>query len=176
MFRPFNILFAVAWVATWVTAHAADENRTAGDALQFVLPAVALGATAFHRDSTGAVEFAEASVTALAVTYALKYSVNERRPDGGTQSFPSGHSSISFSSAEFLRKRYGWEYGLPAYATATFVAYSRVESHEHYPHDVIAGAAIGIASSYLFTKPYHGWMIEPDAGKKYCGIQLSRSF
>ncbi len=33
---------------------------------------------------------------------------------------------------------------VPAYAAASFVAYSRVESREHYPHDVVAGAGIGI--------------------------------
>jgi membrane-associated phospholipid phosphatase len=56
-----------------------------------------------------------------------------------------------------MRKRYGWEYGAPAYATASFVAYSRVESRKHYPHDMLAGAGIGILSSYIFTKPYKGW-------------------
>ena len=110
------------------------------------------------------------------VTYALKYGIDERRPDGGNQSMPSGHSSISFSSAEYLRKRYGWEYGVPAYAAASFVAYSRVESREHHPQDVIAGAGIGILSSYIFTKPYKGWKVEADAGEKYYGIRLSRSF
>jgi len=32
---------------------------------------------------------------------------------------PSGHTAISFSPAEFLRKRYGWEWGLPGYAAAS---------------------------------------------------------
>jgi len=89
---------------------------------------------------------------------------------------PSGHTSISFSSAEFMRKRYGWEYGVPAYAAASFVAYSRVESRQHHPADVIAGAGIGIVSSYIFTKPYKGWKVEADVGEKYYGVRLSRSF
>ena len=42
-----------------------------------------------------------------------KYSLDERRPNGGKESFPSGHTSISFSAAEFMRKGYGWEYGVP---------------------------------------------------------------
>jgi membrane-associated phospholipid phosphatase len=45
---------------------------------------------------------------------------------------------------------------LPSSA-ATFVAYSRVESRQHYTHDVVAGAAIGIGSSLAFTRPYRGW-------------------
>jgi membrane-associated phospholipid phosphatase len=75
-----------------------------------------------------------------------------------------------------MRKRYGWEYGIPAYAAATFVAFSRVEAKDHYTHDVIAGAFIGIASSYLFTRPYHGWHIQPDVGQQYYGIRLSRTW
>ncbi len=42
--------------------------------------------------------------------------------------------SISFASAEFVRNRYGWRYGLPAYVLASFVAYSRVEANQHYTH------------------------------------------
>ena len=75
-----------------------------------------------------------------------------------------------------MLKRYGWQYGVPAYAAASFVAYSRVEAGDHHPHDVIAGAAIGIVSSYIFTKPYMGWHIQPDLGGRYYGIRLSREF
>ena len=48
-------------------------------------------------------------------------------------------------------------------ALASFVGYSRVESREHYAHDVVAGAAVGILSSCLFTKPYRGWNLELEA-------------
>lgn len=159
-----------------VEAHASDKIQSAGDLLQFVLPAAAAGLTLGYEDGQGALEFGESAALTLGVTYGLKYAVNERRPNGGSQSFPSAHTSISFSAAEFMRERYGWEYGVPAYALASFVGYSRVESRQHYPHDVIAGAAIGILSSYLFTKPYKGWNMELDADGKYCGFRLSRSF
>ncbi len=137
----------------------ADTISSAGDALQLVLPATAGGLTLGFRDWQGTLQLAESSALTLGVTYGLKYSVHETRPNGGSQSFPSGHTSISFSAAEFMRKRYGWEYGVPAYAAASFVAYSRVEAGEHHPHDVVAGAAIGIMSSYLFTRPYKGWHV-----------------
>ena len=45
-----------------------------------------------------------------------------------------------------------------------------------FPHDVIAGAAIGIISSYIFTRPYHGWDVQLQADGKYYGFRLSRSF
>ena len=107
-------------------------------------------------------------------TYALKYGIKETRPDGGDgQSFPSAHTSVSFSSAEFIRKRYGWIYGGPAYALAAFVAYSRVDSREHYIHDVAAGAAIGILSSYIFTKPYKGVDVRLESDGKYYGLNFN---
>jgi membrane-associated phospholipid phosphatase len=159
-----------------VGARAGDSIAEAGDVLQFVLPVTAAGLTLSYWDGNGALEFGESAALTLGVTYGLKYTVNEKRPNGGGQSFPSAHTSISFSSAEFMRKRYGWEYGIPAYAAASFVAYSRVEAGEHHPHDVVAGAAIGIVSSYIFTKPYKGWHIQTDADGKYFGIRLSRAW
>jgi len=172
-------LFVPAFFSFFLTASVAwagDGIAAAGDVLQFVLPATAAGLTLGYRDGQGALQFGESAALTLGVTYGLKYTVNERRPNGGRQSFPSGHSSISFSSAEFMRKRYGWEYGVPAYAAASFVAYSRVEAREHHPQDVVAGAAIGIVSSYIFTKPYKGWHVQADADGKYFGIRLSHAW
>src|SRR6266700_2456062 len=159
-----------------VEAHASDNIQSAGDILQFVLPAAAAGLTLGYTDGQGALQFGESAALTLGVTYGLKYAVNERRPNGGNQSFPSAHTSISFCAAEFMRKRYGWEYGVPAYALASFVAYSRVEARDHYPHDVIAGAAIGIASSYIFTRPFHGWSVQAEAGSRYYGFRLARDW
>src|SRR2546423_4866280 len=155
---------------------AGDRIELAGDIFQYILPATAAGLTLGYKDGDGALEFGESAALTLGVTYGLKYSIDEKRPNGGRHSFPSGHSSISFSSAEFMRERYGWEYGIPAYAAASFVAYSRVEAREHPPHDVIAGASIGILSSYIFTRRYKGWDIELESGRKYYGITLSHAW
>jgi len=119
-------------------------------------------------------QFGESAALTLGATYALKYAIEEERPNGGRHAFPSAHASISFASAEFMHKRYGWKYGIPAYAAALFVAYSRVEARQHYTHDVIAGAVIGIGSSYLFTRPYEGWNIQAEADHKYYGMRLNR--
>jgi membrane-associated phospholipid phosphatase len=127
-------------------------------------------------DFKGTLQFGESFALTEGVTYGLKYTVHETRPNGSSQSFPSGHTSVSFCGAEFIRKRYGWELGIPAYAAASFVAYSRVESNEHWPHDVIAGAAIGIVSSFIFTTPYKGWEIKTEAGPGLHGLFLSKSW
>jgi membrane-associated phospholipid phosphatase len=154
-------------------AWASDSIETAGDILQILLPASAGGLTLGLQDYTGTLQFGESFALTTGVTYGLKYTVNETRPNGGSQSFPSGHTSASFCAAEFMRKRYGWEIGVPYYAAASFVAYSRVESKNHWPHDVIAGAAIGIVSSYIFTRPYKGWNVQLEGDSQYIGFSVT---
>ncbi len=155
-------------------ARAGDDIELAGTVLQYVLPTAA-GATAVgHRDFKGLLEFGESFALTEGATYGLKYAINERRPNGGNYSFPSAHTSVSFCGAEFLRKRYGWVWGVPAYAAASFVAYSRVESNNHWAWDVMGGAAVGIVSSYIFTRPYKGWNITPEAGPGFWGVVVSR--
>mgnify|MGYP002382179598 CR=1 FL=1 len=50
----------------------------------------------------------------------------------------------AFATASVLQADLGWKAGLPAYAVATWVAASRVQTKRHYVSDVVAGAAVGI--------------------------------
>jgi membrane-associated phospholipid phosphatase len=175
--RTNLLLFVMlSCLAVSVPVQAGDNIETAGDVLMIALPVAAAGLTLGFKDGQGAFQLGESAVLSLGVTYGLKFTIDEKRPNGDNQSFPSAHASISFTSAEFMRKRYGWGYGIPAYAAAIFVAYSRVEAEEHYTRDVIAGAAIGIGSSYLFTQPYKGWHIQPAVDHAYYGIRLSHNW
>lgn len=177
MLRTIIILFVILnFIAAGVDVRADDGIETAGNILTIALPVAAAGLTLGLWDGQGALQFGESVALTLGVSYGLKYTIDETRPDGDKHAFPSNHTSISFASAEFMRKRYGWEYGIPAYVAAIFVAYSRVESKQHYTHDVIAAAAIGIGSSYLFTQPYKGWQINPDIDHAYYGIRVSRTW
>jgi membrane-associated phospholipid phosphatase len=164
-------------ISTNADAQGNDRIETVGDDLcYYVLPAATAGLILYNSDWKGLLEVAESAAVTEGVTSGLKDAVNEKRPNGGGHSFPSGHASFSFDMAEFIRKRYGWEYGIPAYVAASFVGYSRVESNDHYTHDVVAGAFIGILNSYIFTKPYEGWHVQAGGDGKYYGIMLSRSF
>jgi membrane-associated phospholipid phosphatase len=49
-----------------------------------------------------------------------------------------------------------------------------VQSDEHYTSDVVAGAAIGIASSFYFTKKYKGFEIKPVADKGSYSVSISK--
>jgi membrane-associated phospholipid phosphatase len=174
IFRAAGLFFGVLFcLFTHFNVQASDSIEFAGNILDFLLPATTTGFTLGFKDYKGTLQFAESTALAAGATSGLKSVIDEKRPNGGIHSFPSGHASIAFASAEFMRKRYGWEYGIPAYAVASFVAYSRVEAKKHYVHDVLAGAVIGIGSSYLFTQPYKGWHIQAETDGQYYGIGLS---
>lgn len=141
--------------------------KDAGTALRFGIPAAALLATFMlepvrdDADDTGAPwlmggtprhDLALGIGRAWVVTGVLKYAVNAERPDGGKHSFPSGHTSMAFAGAEFIRKEYGWGWGTPALLAAGFVAWSRVEVKRHYTRDVLAGAAIGMLANHDFWR------------------------
>ncbi len=153
----------------------ADGIVAAGDVLQYALPLTAWGVPLYNGDWDGALRFTGAFVVQGVTVLALKNTVYETRPNGqGHQSFPSGHAAVTFASAEFLRAKYGWSYGAPAYALATFTAYSRVEGDRHYWRDVGAGAAIGIFSSMLFTYRGNTWDISPSSNGKSFGLTFKR--
>ena len=106
--------------------------------------------------------------------------INKQRPEGRNEfnSFPSGHTSSAFSGASFIQRRYGWKYGGPAYLLATLVAVSRTEAPDGYHDgwDVLAGAAIGIGSTYLFTKPYFKEHMNIDLSVRKGSYLLSFSY
>src|SRR5512138_3030001 len=85
-------------------AEAGEIIQSAGDVTTVLLPATAGITSLLLEDYSGTRQLVEATALSLGVTLALKYTVNERRPNGEDYSFPSGHSAISFSSAEFIRK------------------------------------------------------------------------
>jgi membrane-associated phospholipid phosphatase len=167
----FILVFSTANLAV-----AYNSIRKAGDNLQIALPLTAAGLTLYNNDTDGAIELSKSLATTVGITDILKYSINEKRPNGGDFSFPSGHTSISFSSAEFMRQRYGHNVGVPAYLLATFVGYSRIESKQHYPHDVLAGAFIGIISSHLFTTPFQKFQVTLTGDTQNINVTMVRYF
>jgi membrane-associated phospholipid phosphatase len=164
--RVVVIGIVLALLAGASAARAGDGIQTVGNVLNITLPITAAVATVTHHDGVGAKQLAISLGVTLCVTYALKVSINETRPNGENYSFPSGHSSSSFASAEFMRRRYGWKWGAPAYAAAAFVAYSRV----------VAGAALGVASSVIFAKPYRKWTATVGGDTSGVRFTLSRAW
>lgn len=151
-----------------------------GDVLVFATPVASLATTLLLKDYQGLKQAAFSGATALATTYALKYIVKKERPDRSDNlSFPSAHTMVSFTGAAFIQRRYGWKYGVPAYLVSSYVAWSRVYADKHDWWDVLGGAAIGIGSSYIFTRPFakkHNLAISPVMIDNNLGIYASMTF
>ena len=110
------------------------------------------------------IEIVAASAINLGFTYITKFSLNRARPfetypdivkksDGGSPSFPSGHTSSVFTTATSLSLNYPkWYIIAPSYLWAGAVGYSRMQLGVHYPSDVLAGAILGAGSAWLTYK------------------------
>ena len=162
-------LFLGLWITLMglpLTSHAQGKStlERTGDIVQLIIPATAFGTTLILHDKAGSWQFTKAFFMNLGITYALKYIINKpRQENNGYHSFPSGHTSAAFQGASFIFRRWGWKYGLPAVAAATYVGWSRVEgeSDKHDFIDVAAGAALGTLCSLVFTKSYRGLNVSP---------------
>jgi hypothetical protein len=77
--------------------------------------------------------------------YVLKTLAARPRPGNSDnhQSFPSGHTTISFMTATHLTYAYGWKAGVIAYPLAAFVGATRLSDDVHWFSDTVAGAFLG---------------------------------
>ncbi len=87
-----------------------------------------------------------------AITHGLKYSVDKTRPDGSHYSYPSGHTSFSFTNATVLYHEFNNSNKLLAYSgflIATGTGTLRIANNRHWLSDVLAGAGIGMLVTHL---------------------------
>ena len=80
-----------------IDVQANDGIEVAGDILVVALPADTVGLTIGLKDGQGTLQFAESASLAMGTTFALKFAIDKKRPNGENQSFPSGHATISFT-------------------------------------------------------------------------------
>jgi len=132
-------------------------------------------------------DLANAAIVNFAYTELLKVTVRRERPDGSNnQSFPSGHASDAFTWATVFERHYGWKLGVPAYALAATMGYSRLVRDKHYLSDVVAGATLGYIVGRTVVR-VNSKALGPAGGKKTLnvspivtrqarGLQLSVAF
>jgi len=105
-----------------------------------------------HQRETGILA-GEAAIDSVAVDTTFKYVFRRERPnqdqglghffDHGV-SFPSEHSAVAWSIASVIAHEYpGPLTQVAVYGLATAVSASRVLGKQHFPSDVVVGAAIG---------------------------------
>jgi len=118
-----------------------------------------------------------AAMVAGAVTSSMKNSINRRRPnDKDDRSFPSAHASSAASFAVLTNRNLDAINMAPRarkvlkYSATTvsgLTAWARIESRDHYPSDVLAGAALG----HFITAVLHDSMMGLDSPVQ-AGVRL----
>jgi len=155
----------------------ADKTLTqTGDILQVAIPVAGFARATYLKDYEGQKEFMYTLFANIVITHGLKYSTKgskiDKRPNGKSGSFPSGHTNSAFQGAFFLNTRYGYSYGIPAIGLAALTGYSRVDAKQHHVHDVLAGAAIAFAVNYFLVKEYEDRALTVHASKDSFSLQL----
>ena len=110
-------------------------------------------------------DLVRAQVLNMVTTRVVKIALDRTRPSGGGHSFPSGHSSATFTTAAVLHRHLGWKAGIPAYAAAGFVGLTRVADRSHWVSDTVFGAAMGVAAAWSVTRGHDTgkWTVTPVA-------------
>ena len=134
--------------------------------LQYTPAVLAMGLNAFgikgkHSMGQTVIIYAMANIISNAIVYPAKHVTHEMRPDGSDDfSFPSGHTTEAFVSAELLRMEFKevspW-YGISGYLMAFTTGYLRMYNNKHWISDFTAGAGIGVASTKIAYLIYNKW-------------------
>lgn len=164
---PLIILMLAVLLLTSPTRPSYSEERDnrvteIGDYLQFILPGTAALSTFIAGgpdgkiwDREGTWQFTKSLASSVVTVASWKSVAGKLRPhEGNRLSFPSGHTNAAFVGASFFGTRYGWQFGIPAYALAIFTGYSRVQADAHFPDDVLAGASIAMLYNWLYVTPH----------------------
>ncbi len=155
-------------VSDWATKHHPifGSKETARDASNFMLiplPMEVVVTALATPGSNDSKEWTSSKLKGLAVegaavlladgvSWGLQKAINRTRPDGGSGSLPSLHASTAFSLSMLsnrnleslpLSKEVRIPLQIGNVLLATSVAWARVEGGEHFPSDVLAGAALG---------------------------------
>ena len=118
-----------------------------------------------HQRETGYLS-GESAINALFAVEAIKYATGRQRPyqenaagqfrKGGT-SFPSEHSAGAWAIAGIVAHEYPNPFmKFVAYGAATTVSALRINAKQHFPSDILVGAAIGyLTSEYIYRKHHN---------------------
>lgn len=165
---------------TVVLSNSQEAVKTSTTLLCLVPSAAGLATAIARQDWEGVRQLAYSSATALAANYALELTIRKDRPDGTEHhSMPSTHTLVAFSGASFIQRRYGWKWGIPAYALSTYVAWGRVYSKRHDVWDVLVGAGVGVGATYIFTRSLPNdaqFSLSPIASPEAYGMHMAFTF
>jgi membrane-associated phospholipid phosphatase len=182
MIRVFLVgtIIAVLGLHSAAAAKYNNPDLVTTDILTTVVPLTGLVLAYFTDDIEGEKQWFRNTGLNLAVSTTLRLAFDQtswgERPNGGRDSFPSGHESFIMSGAAFLGERYGWKWGAPAYLAAGYVGYVRVNEHKHHWRDVIASGALSYGIALLTVTPENTTYLAPVIGPDFLGLRWERSF
>lgn len=125
-----------------------------------------------------ALRAADSIGSSLVIAEGLKYLVREKRPDSSAHdSFPSGHATAAFAAATVESDLHPKQAPL-WFLGATAISYSRIRLNQHYPRDVIAGAALGYGMTRLELSAPRGLILSPfiQPETNAAGLQITTSW
>ena len=140
-----------------ISEHKPDHIRL-DNYTQFAPAALAYGLNAFgvegkHDIKERSIIYGTSLLIASAITLPLKHITKEERPDGSNKlSFPSGHTTFAFASAQFMYREYkdsNFLLGISGYSFAVFTGVYRILNDKHWFGDVVTGAGFGILSTEM---------------------------
>lgn len=141
------LALALALSSNWPGHGSVGLERT-GDVLQIALPVGAGLSALILQDWMGFGRLAALMLVSQGATHLLKHAIESRRPDGGSNGFPSGHTSAAFAGSGFVAFRYGNRYAWPLHLAAAVVGYSRLTADKHGLMDVAGGATLSLLSCW----------------------------
>ncbi len=146
---------------------AAGKLEKLGDVLQYVLPWLALFLSIFYAPSSvpagllqiTAAFWAGASLLIVGIASVVKALSNFTRfgvrPNGGKNSFPSGHTAGAFIGPTYLHFLFGFDILVALmYGLAMLTGVSRVVAKKHWWRDVIGGALLSTSLMYFLIKVF----------------------
>lgn len=168
----------------WGTSGFADGAFEFGDGMGSALyPLLASGLSLsigslghFHRMETFGSDLFRSQMINGVLTLGMKGLINRRRPNGGSHSYPSGHTSTAFATAGVIGHHFGLYAGIPAHIAAAYVGFSRLQENRHYLSDIVAGSIIGSYTAYKVThrkSEQSKFEILPTVGNNSIGAQLN---
>jgi membrane-associated phospholipid phosphatase len=162
---------------------AADEVAIT-DGLTAIVPLGGMLLTYTHDDPAGRRQYLWSMGTTLVVVTTARVLFNDhdwgQRPNGHPYGFPSGHMAFFGAGAAFIQDRYGWKWGIPAWAAAGYTAYVRVEDDHHRWRDIIVATAVAAGVSQYFVTPFPDTTVKPLFGDEYqkdaVGLEIEYRF
>jgi hypothetical protein len=134
-----------------------NTEKAAGDAIAYSLPVAALTITFLHDDDwTGVKEYSFVAAATMGTTLLIRQFVRKTSPDGSTdRSFPSIEAAVGSPAGSYLWRRYGWQYGIPAFLLEQGASFLLDRAGKHRLVDGLAVTALSAGFSWMAVTTYH---------------------